>query len=50
MAYVKPVRPVLVIAANKVSEFESRKINNEVVEKIKRIAAMSKTNNEKNFK
>ncbi|MBR0320561.1 MAG: hypothetical protein IIX10_05835 [Clostridia bacterium] len=47
MAYVKPIRPVIVIPADKAAEFESRKTNNELIEKIKRIAELSKRNNEK---
>lgn len=50
MAYVKPVRPVLVIAANKVSEFESQKPNKEIVEKSKKIAELLRKNNMKGFK
>ena len=48
MAYEKRPRPLIVIPADKAERFESRKKNNALIEKIKRIAELSKRNNEKN--
>ncbi len=50
MAYIKPARPVIVIAANKLAEFEPQRPNKAIIERSKKVAEMLQKNNQKGFK
>ena len=47
MAYVKPVRPGMVVAADKVAKFTAQKPNSAEKEKRKRLVADFRANNAK---
>lgn len=47
MAYVKPVRPALVIAADKVKKFEEHKTSSEIKERRDKLAAEFRANNKR---
>lgn len=45
MAYVKPIRPAFVVAADKVDQFRAQKPNPSAVERQKKLAELFKKNN-----
>ena len=47
MAYVKPIRPILVIAADKVEKFNAQKPDSEARKKRKELVAAFRANNMK---
>lgn len=44
MAYVKPIRPILTVAPDKVDEFSKKKTDPAVIKEHKRIAALFQKN------
>lgn len=50
MAYIRPVRPAMIVAADKVAKFDAQKANAAAREEQKKLVAIFRANNSKKAK